>query len=276
MDKRKIVAGALFVLLILLSAFAVYLTFGKKQAPTPVVPEATPAAQVAPVAPIVLEATPEPTPVASPAPKAIKPVFKITKAEASVAPTSSDTCSPATTFSASGQVTANSAGTANYRWDKSDGTFTSTQSVVFSTSGTKTVTGVWSLSEAGSRWMKLHILTPADLLSGPVNFTLTCPFRVNRVEARETGVTGDCTAGKKVKFEGLIEANSVGDVSYIWRRSDGASSSTPTTIHFDSPGTKTVTEEWNLWTTYSGWEQIQTTTPNVLTSGKAEFSITCP
>ncbi len=276
MDRKKIIAGVLFILLIALSLFAAYLTFGKKPAVVPVVPQASPAAEVAPVVPVTPEATPTPVPVASPAPAAIKPIFKITKVEASVAPTTSDTCSPATTFSATGQVMANAAGTANYRWDKSDGTFTSTQSIVFTSSGAKGVTGVWNLAEAGSRWMKLHILTPGDILSDPVSFTLTCPFRVNRVEARETGVTGDCTAGKKVKFEGLIEANASGDVSYIWKRSDGASSSTPTTIHFDAPGTKTVTTEWNLWTAYSGWEQIQTTAPNVLTSGKAEFSITCP
>lgn len=270
MDKRKIVAGALFGLLIILSGVAVFLTFGRKSAVEQKVeaPVETPASAPTPIVPEVVPATPE----AAPAPV----VFKVTGVTAQVSPTNSDTCSPATTFTATGNVTANAAGTTNYRWDKSDGTFTATQSLVFTTAGTKTVTATWSQSQAGDKWMKLHVLTPADTLSSAANFTLSCPFRVNRVEARETGVTGDCTAGKKVAFEGLIEANAPGDVTYIWKRSDGASSSTPTTIHFDAPGTKTVTTEWNLWTTYSGWEQLQTTTPNVVASGHAEFSITCP
>lgn len=206
------------------------------------------------------------------------PVFSVTGVTVSVSPTSSDTCSPEKTFDATGTITANGAGTVNYRWDKSDGTFGSTQSVVFNGAETKTVTSNWNLSSAGDRWFKLHVLTPMDKVSDQANFTLSCPFRVNSVSVSAGTPTGSsCASGKTTTYTGTIVSNAAGDVKYEWIRSDGASDSyAPYTVHFDGPGSKEVTTTWTRYAASTGGEKLHTITPTDKTSDQANSTVTCP
>ncbi len=78
------------------------------------------------------------------------------------------------TFNYSAQITTSAAGTVTYYFTFSDGSSSATQSVDFSSAGTKTVSGTWSLNATGSYWVKIYIDNPNHQLFGTLNLTLTC------------------------------------------------------------------------------------------------------
>jgi hypothetical protein len=79
-------------------------------------------------------------------------------------------------FTFSGTITTHDATTVTYRWERSDGTMGPTISLPFATASSQTVTDSWKLSTTGTSkfWAQLHVLTPDDISSDQVNFTLTC------------------------------------------------------------------------------------------------------
>lgn len=173
-------------------------------------PQATPAPTVAgvvaPEGEVVATATPEvgatvaPTPVAttSPSPTTaptvtptptptgtfnlklnpnlfkVMTIFQITKVELTVDDDSkvSFMCLSKATFNFTGKITSNAAGTATYRWERSDGVFSSAASLTFAAAETKTMTTSWQVP-CGTYWMKLHITAPNDISSDQVSFKLS-------------------------------------------------------------------------------------------------------
>jgi hypothetical protein len=88
--------------------------------------------------------------------------------------------------------------------------------------------------------------------------------------------TGKCP--KKFYFKGKITAKKKGRVQYKFIRSDGAFAPIKT-IHFSSPGSRTVNTTWTLggpnFPVKVRWQAIQIVYPTSLTSNKANFRLRC-
>ena len=85
-------------------------------------------------------------------------------------------CPYTTSFTFTGYITINGPGSVSYRWERSDGTSGSTQTINFTGSGTQTVNDNWTISSTTgfTGWEKLHILSPNDLSSNQGVFVITC------------------------------------------------------------------------------------------------------
>ena|GEM_PF-2602777 len=72
-----------------------------------------------------------------------------------------------------GTISTNGPGTVIYRWERSDGSATTPETLTYTAAGSKTVTNTWILGE-GTAWQRLHVLPPDEMTSSQVDFTLTC------------------------------------------------------------------------------------------------------
>lgn len=72
-------------------------------------------------------------------------------------------------------------------------------------------------------------------------------------------------------FTGTITYGAAGTVKYYWLRSDGNASS-PETVTFYGPGTKTISTTWDLSSTYAGWVRLMIISPN-MTQSQADFNL---
>ena len=70
-----------------------------------------------------------------------------------------------------------------------------------------------------------------------------------------------CATGHKFNFTAKITSSSAGDVSYYWKFSDGATTS-PNTLSFTGPGTKSITTSWTLNTNLIGSVTVYIDNPN--------------
>jgi len=77
------------------------------------------------------------------------------------------------------------------------------------------------------------------------------------------------------EFSGQIKVDAPGIVKYRWIKSDGT---TPieNQEEFIIAGTKTVSTNWKVFGSYSGWIRLETISPNVISSTNAQFKLTCP
>jgi len=83
-------------------------------------------------------------------------------------------CSSIPAFSFRGTITANADGVVTYQWDRSTGSSTSPQTLVFMGAGSQTVTDAWTVGSNGSYWGKLHVLTPNVMTSSQADFEVSC------------------------------------------------------------------------------------------------------
>jgi hypothetical protein len=105
---------------------------------------------------------------------AVTPVlFAVTKIEVSPEPITFKGACPKT-FTYTATFTANGPGTATYRWEREDLRYSGIQSITFTAAGTQTAVMQWEMNETFSGWIRAHVITPSDITSIPVNFTLTC------------------------------------------------------------------------------------------------------
>ena len=93
------------------------------------------------------------------------------------------------------------------------------------------------------------------------------------LSANPATYNGNCPVD--VQFSGTITDN-VGnrDVTYRFVRSDGAAGQEQV-IHFNQPGSQTVSSTWQIGSTPKDWEAIEILQPIQLQSNRAEFQITC-
>jgi hypothetical protein len=87
------------------------------------------------------------------------------------------TCPKTIDFSAT--ITVNDAGPVTYKWESSDGSNNSSpMSITFGGAGSQTVNTTWTLGTSGKtysdNWLRLHILSPTDVISNNATFTLRC------------------------------------------------------------------------------------------------------
>jgi hypothetical protein len=87
-----------------------------------------------------------------------------------------------------------------------------------------------------------------------------------------------CSGVTTLTFTGTITTNAAGDVAYTWDRSDGATYTLTPTVHFNGPGSQTVTQTWQLGVQpypFNGWERVRTLAPNAMVSNNANFTMNC-
>jgi hypothetical protein len=179
------------------------------------------------------------------------------------------------TFTFYAVITANGPGTVTYRWERSDGGYSEPQSVTFYEAGTKTTALQWELNTSASGWHRVRILSPNDLTSNPVYYTLNCDS-ASLVTGIVIGVDPYTYIGvcpKTVNFWANIAANGPGTVTYQWERSDG--DITPIqSINFTSAGAQMVFTTWTRGEG-TGWQRLHILTPNDVMSNQTNFTITC-
>lgn len=104
--------------------------------------------------------------------------FAIIGAVASGNPTTFSGACPKTIF-LSAAISVNAAGDVTYKWERSNSTSTGTTTINFGGAGSQIVTDSWTLGDPGKTYNNysehLHILSPNDVTTNEVTFTLSCP-----------------------------------------------------------------------------------------------------
>jgi hypothetical protein len=202
--------------------------------------------------------TPEPTPA----------TFSVLGVTTTVEPSTFTGCPK--NFSCSAVITANGAGTVTYRWERSDGGSSSTQTVVFATAGSQMVSTGWPREVGGSYWVRVRTLSPNEILSNQASFTLNCItaeeptpeltiFQVQNVSLNVTPTSYNGPCPSQFTCSVTITVNGPGTVTYRWERSDGMSAIQ--SMIFTAAGSKTATTGWNPPTQYP-WVRVRTLSPN--------------
>jgi len=172
-------------------------------------------------------------------------------------------------------ITANGPGTVTYRWERSDGGYSEPQSVTFSEANVKTVTSQWELSASSSGWHRIHVLTPNNISSDPVHYTLNCGG-TSLVTGIVISVDPNIYSGvcpTTVNFLATITASGPGVVTYRWERSDGAIAPVQS-LTFAGAGALMVSTSWTRGGG-TGWQRLHVLTPNDGQSGQINFTLTC-
>ncbi|MGA2157629.1 MAG: hypothetical protein ABSG90_00280 [Dehalococcoidia bacterium] len=99
--------------------------------------------------------------------------FAITNVTANISPTTFTGSCPKT-FTLYANITANGPGTATYRWEREDLRYSNIQNVTFNAAGTQTIALTWDFGETSAGWVRVHMLTPSEITSLPVYYTLNC------------------------------------------------------------------------------------------------------
>ena len=192
-----------------------------------------------------------------------KPSFLVTEVTNMSGPPSG-TYAPPVTMEFSGSISTDGPGTVTYRWERSDGVFSPTESKIFYGAYHQTVSYSWKVSSSGNYWVRLHTLTPnkVDSISFSVNITCKTAL-VTDVKATASPASGSWKCPASLKFSYSITTDGPCTVKYVWIRSDGITSSESTTT-FSSAGTKTLNYTWKVTESGEYWVQLYTTTPNTM------------
>lgn len=86
--------------------------------------------------------------------------------------TRAGTCPQRFTFT--GTITANEAAVITYKWERSDGTATPLETLIFTGSGSLTVVSAWDVASTGNGWARVKTMSPNEVTSNQAGFTLTC------------------------------------------------------------------------------------------------------
>ena len=131
-----------------------------------------------------------------------------------------------------------------------------------------------SAGNMGTASFKVSVVNPADTTTTPPPGGLSSGTITASLSASPTTYNGSCPA--TITFSGTI-TNYIGnrDVTYRFIFSDGSTQDMPV-IHFDQPGSQTVSTSWTLTQpSFQGWAAIEILQPVQLQSNRAEFSMTC-
>lgn len=77
-------------------------------------------------------------------------------------------------FTFTGTITASEPGTISYKWERSDGTATPLETLIFTGSGSLTVVNAWDVASTGNGWARVKTMSPNEVTSNQAGFTLTC------------------------------------------------------------------------------------------------------
>jgi hypothetical protein len=99
--------------------------------------------------------------------------FRVTSVTATSAlSTYTGSCPKTFTFYAT--ITANGPGTITYRWERNDYNWGSIQSMTFNEAGSQSITLNYDLAETASGWYRVNILSPRNIVSNQVIYTVNC------------------------------------------------------------------------------------------------------
>jgi hypothetical protein len=99
--------------------------------------------------------------------------FKITTVTAIVDNFSSNSTCPVR-FTFTGTMSSNDAGAVTFKWERSDGSATPTETMAFPSATSLTASNTWEIGSSISGWQRLHVLTPNEMFSNAVNVQMTC------------------------------------------------------------------------------------------------------
>jgi hypothetical protein len=257
------------------------------EAPTPTQIAAQPTATPLPAPTTAANPTPTqlPTATASPAPNA----FAIDGANAASPASFSGLCASTRTFSISGVVDAPAGtlgGSVTYRWARSDGSFSPSQTITFAAGQTsRDVADSWTLQAAqgtGAQYTdQVWVSAPNVWFSTLAGFTFRCDFVAQSASASADPVHPGCTG--QVVVTGVISFSPSpgGTVTYHWVRDEDIQPNPQPTQSFTlQPGatSATVTDIWNLPSDpsyYQSTDVVTVTAPNAITSDQAIFFFNC-
>lgn len=204
-----------------------------------------------------------------------QPTFRVTSVSSMLDQSKPNRCSEG--FGVIGTITANGPGTVSYKWERSDASTPPVQTITFDQAGTKTVSRDWWLSGNYSGWMRLVVIAPNEMVSNQTAIVSQCApspaFQVTNVSTSlDQSKANRCNEG--FGAVATIATNAAGTVNYQWERSDGGISPIET-ITFSQAGSKTVSRDWNLTGTYSGWMRVKIISPNTITSNQTAIVSQC-
>lgn len=134
-----------------------------------------------PTVTLIPTATPTPTATASPTPvPRIGDALPVTHVSLDVSADPSHyegSCKDKLEFTFTATITLEKSGTVIYKWLRSDGAETASQTLSFSEAGTKTVTASWQPDFKDlefSGWQKMKISSPVEIESNHASFTVFC------------------------------------------------------------------------------------------------------
>jgi hypothetical protein len=81
------------------------------------------------------------------------------------------------------------------------------------------------------------------------------------------------TCPSPISFHALVDVRGIGEIAYRWVRSDGASTQV-VQVPVRGPSAQ-LTTSWLLGVSYSGWEELQIVSPQMIRSRSRPFHLTC-
>jgi len=196
---------------------------------------------------------------------------QVTSVITTVSPTTWDGARPYT-FRCSAMIRVSGACTVTYVWERSDGGSSPQQTEYFTAAGSKEVTTGWPREENGSYWVRVHVLTPNDVVSNQANFTLA---PVEGVANRVTAVRVYCDVYQGASYSNVyMSVSGPCTATFVVERSDGWTSTVYTQkFNYAGDGFGVGTRLW--WTpSTSGtyWWRVHVFTPNEMWSDKCNFT----
>lgn len=123
------------------------------------------------------------------------------------------------------------------------------------------------------RYLGSWIVAIAMLTSFSAEAQLGKVSKVNHLQLNPIpDLAGTCHP-TRVRFNGSIHVSGPLTVTYRWVRSDNKH--TEATLNFDAAGSRAISTDWNLTTSYSGWMQLVVVSPKHMESPKVHFHVNC-
>jgi serine/threonine-protein kinase len=192
-------------------------------------------------------------------------------------------CAKPTTFTFTGSITDAQPGPLSYQWLYSSGKQGPVQTLNFTAAGQRKVSGgAVTTSTAGEGWAQLKLLlNPGSETSDKATYQLLCSTANSDIALSATVKPAaqnfsSCSAPHPtLTATGTITSKNPGTVSYYWAMSDGERTK-PITTTFAAAGTQAANPlTFQAWVPATGNEVLVVTSPAVVASKPAAYTVTC-
>jgi serine/threonine-protein kinase len=192
-------------------------------------------------------------------------------------------CAKPTTFTFTGSITDAQPGPLSYQWLYSSGKQGPVQTLNFTAAGQRQVSGgAVTTSTAGEGWAQLKLLlNPGSETSDKTTYQLLCSTANSDIALSATVKPAaqnfsSCSAPHPtLTATGTITSKNPGTVSYYWAMSDGERTK-PITTTFAAAGTQAANPlTFQAWVPATGNEVLVVTSPAVVASKPAAYTVTC-
>jgi serine/threonine-protein kinase len=192
-------------------------------------------------------------------------------------------CAKPTTFTFTGSITDAQPGPLSYQWLYSSGKQGPVQTLNFTAAGQRQVSGgAVTTSTAGEGWAQLKLLlNPGSETSDKATYQLLCSTANSDIALSATvkpaaqNFTSCSAPHPTLTATGTITSKNAGTVSYYWAMSDGERTK-PITTTFAAAGTQAANPlTFQAWVPATGNEVLVVTSPAVVASKPAAYTVTC-